>query len=92
MTESEPTAQPRPIGTKGHRGLRFALVFVPGAKLGVLAQGDGPALASGASAKTVQAGVAGAPAGAADMQGATRPDVRALLEALGSRQALAERQ
>jgi flagellar motility protein MotE (MotC chaperone) len=85
MTKSEPTARPRPAGVKGRRGIRFALAFVLGAKLALLAQGDGPALASGASAKAAAGGV-GATASAADVKGATRPDVRTLLDAIKRRQ------
>jgi flagellar motility protein MotE (MotC chaperone) len=86
MTKSESTARPRPSGVKGRRGIRFALAFVLGAKLGLLAQGDGPALASGASAKVAAGGV-GVSASAAGVKEASRPDVRALLDAIKSRQA-----
>jgi len=86
MTKSESTARPRPRGVKGRRGIRFALAFVLGAKLALLAQGDGPALASGASAKAAAGGV-GATASAAGVKEASRPDVRALLDAIKSRQA-----
>jgi flagellar motility protein MotE (MotC chaperone) len=85
---------------KGRRSLRFALAFVLGAKLALLAQGEGPALAIGAGgssapgAPTVGAALAANGTGAAGSAlpkaapGAiVRPDVRALLESLERRQA-----
>ncbi len=79
---------------KGRRSIRFALAFVLGAKLALLAQGEGPALAigagGGAGAPAAAAGgvvtaSAAGPKGAAGLT--TRPDVRALLESLERRQA-----
>jgi flagellar motility protein MotE (MotC chaperone) len=78
-------------GFRGRRTIRFALAFILGAKLALilLAQGEGPALASGTGAKPA----AGAPATTASVTdpkaalGAARPDTRTLLEALERRQA-----
>jgi flagellar motility protein MotE (MotC chaperone) len=80
-----------PAGWKGRRSLRFALAFVLGAKLALLAQGKGPALAIGAgtqappsAASSLQTATASEPKPAAGA--AVRPDVRSLLEALERRQ------
>lgn len=69
---------------RSRRPIRFALAFVLGGKIAlfILAQTEVPALASGTAAKTEGA----APAAAADSL-TTRPDVRALLEAVEKRQA-----
>jgi len=80
-------------GLRGRRTIRFALAFILGAKLALilLAQGEGPALASGTGAKAAATG--GAPATTASVAdpkaalGAARPDTRTLLEALERRQA-----
>ena len=80
-------------GLPGRRTIRFALAFILGAKLALilLAQGEGPALASSTGAKPAATG--GTPATtarAADPKaalGAARPDTRSLLEALERRQA-----
>lgn len=78
---------------KGRRSIRFALAFVLGAKLALLAQGEGPALAIGAGGAGASAaaagGVATASAGGAKAAPgvAARPDVRALLDSLERRQA-----
>jgi flagellar motility protein MotE (MotC chaperone) len=89
--------EPLQTGWNGRRSIRFALAFVLGAKLALLAQGHGPALAIGAGgsapAGTAAPGVATASAagvGAAGAKAASgasaRPDVRSLLEALERRQ------
>jgi flagellar motility protein MotE (MotC chaperone) len=87
-TESTTTRLP------GRRTIRFALAFILGGKLALflLAQGEGPALASGTAGKpaAAAAGASATTASAAEAKGAlgaVRPDVRALLEALEHRQA-----
>ena len=96
MTPSDPTARPRPITMKGRRGFRFALAFVLGAKIALLAQGEGPALASGASVKAAPADGAGVAtttvtASASEPKASAgtgaKPDVHTLLDALERRQA-----
>lgn len=82
------TPEPARAGITGRRSLRFALAFVLGAKLALLAYGEGPTLAIGAG------GAAAAPSAGETLASAkpapgvvTRPDVRALLESLERRQA-----
>ena len=93
MTTSDPAAPPPRGGLKGRRAIRFALAFVFGAKLALLAQGAGPALASGTTAKAATAGGVGeglsASTGAVKTpaNGSAKPDVRGLLVALERRQA-----
>lgn len=79
-----PQTETRRETWRSRRGIRFALAFVLGGKIAlfVLAQSEGPALASGTTAKG-EGTAASAPA--ADGL-TTRPDVRALLEALAKRQ------
>lgn len=98
MSRSDSPAPAPRGGLKGRRAIRFALAFVFGAKLALLAQGEGPALASGTTAKAATAKVvtaggvgAGTSASAADVKtpasGSGKPDVRTLLAALERRQA-----
>ena len=79
-------------GLRGRRTIRFALAFILGAKLALLllAQGEGPALASGTGTKPAAAGAASTTTAAVDPKaalGAAHPDTRSLLEALERRQA-----
>jgi len=79
-------------GLRGRRTIRFALAFLLGAKLALLllAQGEGPALASGTGTKPAAAGGASTTTAAVDPKaalGAAHPDTRTLLEALERRQA-----
>jgi len=87
-------------GVKHRRALRFALAFVLGAKLALLAQGEVPALASGTATKAAppaSSGTTAAPAVApaavavntapAPGFGAAKPDLRGLLSSLERRQA-----
>jgi flagellar motility protein MotE (MotC chaperone) len=86
MTRSEKTT----AGLRGRRTIRLALAFILGAKLALilLARDETPALAAGKPAagaeSTATASVADAKAAAL---GGTRPDTRALLEAVEKRQA-----
>jgi flagellar motility protein MotE (MotC chaperone) len=76
---------------KGRRGIRFALAFILGAKLALLAQGDGSTIASAKAATPAAAAGTAAVASAAEPKALTgpgaKPDVRALLGALEKRQA-----
>lgn len=85
------TRDPVGAGMQGRRSLRFAVAFILGAKLALLAQGEGPALAIGAGASAAGGETAVATASAASPKAApgaaVRPDVRSLLEALERRQA-----
>ena len=88
MSRSERTT----AGLRGRRTIRFALAFLLGAKLALLllAQGEGPALASGTGTKPAAAGGASTTTAAVDPKaaiGAAHPDTRTLLEALERRQA-----
>jgi flagellar motility protein MotE (MotC chaperone) len=86
MSKSEPRTP-----MKGRRGIRFALAFILGAKLALLAQGDGSTIASAKAATPAATAGTTAVASAAEPKALTgpgaKPDVRALLGALEKRQA-----
>jgi len=100
MKESERTA-PTATGLRGRRGIRFALAFVLGAKLALMAQGDAALITSARAATPAGQGTGRAAAttgtaptkvaSAVDPKAATgagaKPDVRSLLESLERRQA-----
>ena len=85
MNRSERTA----TGLRGRRTIRFALAFILGGKLALilLARGEAPALAAGKPAAAAEATTTASAADSKAALGGTRPDTRALLEALERRQA-----
>jgi len=85
MNRSERTT----TGLRGRRTIRFALAFILGGKLAllVLARGEAPALAAGKPAAAAEATTTASVADSKAALGGTRPDTRALLEALERRQA-----